>query len=68
MTGKELLLKVFSHEETDRAPWVPFVGVHAGKILGKNATEMLTDGNNLFQGVIEAAKLYRADGIPIAFD
>jgi uroporphyrinogen decarboxylase len=68
MTGKELIFKVFNHEKTERAPWVPFVGVHAGKILGKDATGMLTDGDSLFKGVIEAAKLYRADGIPIAFD
>ena len=68
MTGKELIFKVFNHEKTDRAPWVPFVGVHAGKILGKDATEMLTNGDNLFKGVIEAAKLYRADGIPVMFD
>ncbi|MGI5958821.1 MAG: uroporphyrinogen decarboxylase family protein [Massiliimalia sp.] len=68
MTGKELIFKVLNHEETDRIPWVPFVGVHAGKILGKDATEMLTVGDNLYQGVIEAAKLYRADGIPVMFD
>ena len=68
MKGKDLIFKVFRHEPTERAPWVPFVGVHAGKILGKDATEMLTNGDSLFKGVIEAAKLYHADGIPIMFD
>ncbi len=68
MTGKERVLKVLNHEKADRLPWVPFVGVHAGKIIGKDATEMLVDGNNLYNGVIEAAKLYRADGIPVMFD
>ncbi len=68
MTGKELIIKTLKHEKTDRIPWVPFVGVHAGKILGKTATEMLTDGDNLYNGVMEAVKLYRADGIPVMFD
>ena len=68
MTGRELVLSVFDGKKVERTPWVPFVGVHAGKILGKTATEMLTDGDNLFNGVIEAARLYNADGIPVMFD
>ena len=43
MTGKELLLKTMHHEEVERAPWVPFAGVHAGKLKGYTATEILTD-------------------------
>ena len=27
---KELLFRTLRHEETERAPWVPFAGVHAG--------------------------------------
>lgn len=68
MNGKELIFKTLNHEKVDRLPWVPFVGVHAGKIIGKDATQMLTNGDNLFNGVVEAAKLYRADGIPVMFD
>ncbi|MCL2884651.1 MAG: thioredoxin family protein [Oscillospiraceae bacterium] len=68
MTGKELVLSVLHHQQGPRLPWVPFVGVHAGKIIGKDATAMLTDGDNLYHGVLEAAKLYQADGVPIMFD
>ena len=68
MTGKDLIFRVFRHEQTERAPWVPFVGVHAGKMLGKDAAEMLTNGDSLFKGVVEIAKLYHADGIPVLFD
>ena len=28
--GKELLFTVLRHEKTDKVPWVPFAGVHAG--------------------------------------
>ncbi|MDK2801073.1 MAG: hypothetical protein PWP27_2114 [Clostridiales bacterium] len=68
MTGKELLLKVLKHEETSKVPWVPFTGVHAGKLVGYNATEVLTDGNKLLEALLEAHKLYRPDGMPVIFD
>lgn len=68
MSGKELIYAVMRHEKTDAIPWVPFVGVHGGRIIGKDATEMLTNADNLARGVIEAARLYSADGIPILFD
>ena len=68
MTGKELILSVYRHESVRRTPWVPFVGVHAGKILNRDAVRMLTDGDSLVYGVTEAASLYQADGIPVMFD
>lgn len=68
MTGKELIYKAYRHEETERAPWVPFAGVHAGKLKGYNATEVLTDGVKLFDSLMEVHKLYMPDGLPIMFD
>lgn len=47
-TPKELLFATLRHEKTDAVPWVPFSGVHSGKLTGYNATEVLTDGNNRF--------------------
>ena len=41
--GKELLFKVLRHEEAERVPWVPFAGVHAGKLKGYTAREILED-------------------------
>lgn len=42
---KDLLFRTLRHEETERALWVPFAGVHAGKLKGYTATEMLTDAD-----------------------
>lgn len=68
MTGKERVLKTLRHEEVDRVAWVPFAGVHAGSLIGKNATEMLTDGDVLFKALQEVHKLYAPDGLPVIFD
>lgn len=68
MTGKELLFKVLNKEETQTVPWVPFVGVHAGKFINSDATEILTDEEKLFKGLMEANKIYRPDGLPVIFD
>ena len=41
MPNKELLLKALVGEATERTPWVPFVGVHGGALVGVDATEYL---------------------------
>lgn len=68
MTGKELIFKTLRHEKTERVPWIPFAGVHAGKLINVNAKEILTDGDKLFKSLLEVNKLYRPDGQPIMFD
>lgn len=68
MTGKELLMKTMRHEDVERAPWVPFAGVHAGKLKGYTATEILTDGEKLYESLLEVNRLYMPDGQPIVFD
>ena len=68
MTGKELIQKTYRHEPTPRAPWVPFAGVHAGKLLGYDATEVLTDADKLYASLMEVNRLYMPDGQPIVFD
>ena len=65
---KELLFRTLRHEETERAPWVPFAGVHAGKLKGYDATEMLTDADKAFESLMEVNRLYRPDGQPVIFD
>lgn len=65
---KELLLCTLRHEKVERAPWVPFAGVHAGKIMGYTATEMLTDADKAFEALMEVNRLYRPDGQPVIFD
>lgn len=66
--SKELLFKALRHEETERAPWVPFAGVHAGYLIGADATQVLTDADVLFKALMEVNKLYKPDGQPIVFD
>lgn len=68
MTPKELMLKALRHEEVPHAPWVPFAGVHAGKIKGYTATEVLTDADKCFEVLMEVNRLYRPDGQPVLFD
>lgn len=66
--GKELIFQTLRHEKTERAPWVPFAGVHAGKLKGYTAEEVLKDGDKLYESLIEVNKLYTPDGMPIVFD
>ena len=68
MKGLELIKKVMKLEEVDRIPWVPFVGAHAGNLIGLNATEFLKSTDNIVNGVNKAIELYNPDGIPVAFD
>lgn len=68
-TGKELLIRTFKHERgLPRVPWVPFAGVHVGKLKGYSAIEVLTNGEKLLESLIEVNRLYRPDGQPVLFD
>lgn len=66
--GKELIKETLRHEATSEVPWVPFAGVHAGTLKGYTAKELLTDGDKLYESLMEVAKLYMPDGMPIMFD
>ena len=39
MNSKELVLNAIQCKETERIPWVPFVGCHAAKLIGVDADE-----------------------------
>ena len=66
--GKELIIKTLRHEKTDDIPWVPFAGVHAGKLKGYTAQELLTDEDKLVESLLEVDKIYTPDGLPVLFD
>ena len=68
MTGKELILAAIESKKVERIPWVPFCGVHAGKLLDKTATEFLKDSSLIVEGLTKAVELYKPDGIPVIFD
>ena len=68
MKGLQLLEKAFRLEEVQRAPWVPFVGVHGGELIGVDAEVYLKSSQHIVDGISKAVELYRPDGIPVAFD
>ena len=68
MKGLELIKKAMQLEEVERIPLVPFVGSHAGELLGMTATEYLKSADNIVKGVNKAIELYNPDGIPVVFD
>ncbi len=68
MQGRELIRKTMSHQPTDRVPWVPFAGVHAGKLKGYSSSEVYTEEQKLFESLMEVCKIYKPDGMPILFD
>lgn len=68
MTGKEILFKVLQHEKAPRVPWVPYAGIHAGKLINVPAKDVLLDEEKCFKALMEVNKMYRPDGQPILFD
>lgn len=52
----------------DRIPWVPFVGCHAGALIGKTARDYLQSEALMVEGLQAAIKRYSPDGIPVSFD
>ncbi|PHV69904.1 uroporphyrinogen decarboxylase [Sporanaerobium hydrogeniformans] len=68
MIAKEILIKTLKHEATEQVAWVPFAGVHSGKLVGYNATEVLQNGDKLFEALMEVNKLYKPAGQPVIFD
>lgn len=68
MQPKDCLIRTLRHEEVDQAPWVPFAGVHAGKLTGYDAEEVLKDPDKLFASLLKVNELYKPNGQPIVFD
>lgn len=68
MTGKELLLTALKSQPVPRTPWVPFVGVHGGALVGASATDYLQDADKIAAGLAAAKERYQPDGLPVVFD
>lgn len=66
--GKTLVLKAFKCENTIRAPWVPFSGVHSASLIGADSESYLKSASLIAEGVSKAIELYKADGVPVVFD
>ncbi len=68
MTNKEILFEALKGNNTPRAAWVPFTGVHAASLINKKASEYLQSSDQIVSGIKKAVELYKPDGIPVAFD
>ncbi len=66
--GKELLFRALRHEPVTSVPWVPYAGVHAGKLKGYTGQDILTDGAKLMESLRAVNEVYDPDGQPIVFD
>lgn len=68
LSGKELLFGTLRHEVMPAVPWVPFAGVHAGKLLGYSASDVLKDEKKLVEALLAVNRVYDPDGQPVIFD
>jgi uroporphyrinogen decarboxylase len=66
--AKQMLIDAYRGKRTAKAPWVPYAGVHCAFLINEKADTMLKDPALLAKGVVNAAKRYKADGIPLVFD
>jgi len=66
--AKQKLIDAYRGKRTENAPWVPYAGVHCAFLINEPADKMLKDPDLLAKGVVNAAKRYHADGIPLVFD
>ncbi|MBL7968286.1 MAG: thioredoxin family protein [Prolixibacteraceae bacterium] len=68
MHGLSLIKQAFHLQPVERVPWVPFVGVHGGSLIGVDAEQYLKSAKNMVAGLNKAIELYKPDGIPVSFD
>jgi uroporphyrinogen decarboxylase len=68
MTGKERIFLTLQGLQADKTPWVPFAGVHAGKLMGFTAKEVSRDLEKLVASQLEVNRMYQPDGQPVMFD
>ena len=66
--AKQMLIDAYRGKRTAKPPWVPYAGVHCAFLINEPADKMLQDPELLAKGVVNAAKRYNADGIPLVFD
>jgi len=66
--AKQLLIDAIRGKRTPTAPWVPYSGVHSAFLINEPADKFMQDPKLLSKGVVEAARRYKADGVPLAFD
>jgi uroporphyrinogen decarboxylase len=68
VNGKTRIINTLKGHRSDTVPWVPFAGVHAGKLCSYSAKEMLQDSDKLYESLMKAHQTYLPDGMPVIFD
>jgi len=66
--GKELVFAAMRHQDVERAPWVPFTGIHSGFLKGYSSKDVLQNKDKLIESILEVNKVYAPDGQPVIFD
>ncbi|MGE5841355.1 MAG: uroporphyrinogen decarboxylase family protein [Deltaproteobacteria bacterium] len=66
--AKQKLIDAYRGKRTEDPPWVPYAGVHSAFLINEPADKTLKDPKLLAKAVVNAAKRYKADGIPLVFD
>ena len=66
--AKQMLIDATRGKQTEKAPWVPYAGVHCAFLIKERADRYFKAPDLLAKGVVEAAKTYHADGMPLLFD
>ena len=66
--AKQKLIDAYRGKRTEDPPWVPYAGVHAAFLINEPADKVLKDPQLLAKATVNAAKRYKADGIPLVFD
>jgi MtaA/CmuA family methyltransferase len=66
--AKQKFIDAVRGKRTESAPWVPYAGMHCAFVINEPADKYLQDPEILARGLVETAKKYKADGIPLLFD
>lgn len=66
--AKQKFIDAVRGMRTENAPWVPYAGIHCAFVINEPADKYLQDPAILAKGLVETAKKYKADGIPLVFD
>jgi len=66
--AKQKFIDAVRGKRTASAPWVPYAGMHCAFVINEPADKYLQDPAILAKGLVETAKKYKADGIPLVFD
>lgn len=66
--AKQMLIDATRGKQTEMPPWLPYAGVHCAALIDQPADAYLKSAELMARGVVKAAEVYHADGIPLLFD